>query len=626
MTTTERMSTGGAFTPLARALGFAAVGLAIGGLLGWLFAEITGQESAEEPVMALGYVTALIGWLLGIGGWGAWAKEWFGGRTNYEPVSGWARYFRFNTDHKVIGVQYLVTMVVLFLLAGVGAVLMRVELADSGQNVLAARDFNTAMSLHGIIMIAVAVATILGGFANFVLPLMIGAEDVAFPRLNALSYWIVPPVAILLVLTPVFGGFGTGWTAYPPLASTGSSGTLLFLFAFLTFGLSSILGGLNFIATVITMRAPGMTWSRLPIFVWSVFAAALISLTATQWVAYALLMIIFERIFGMSFFAPPGGNAVFYEHVFWFYSHPAVYVMILPAFGIELEILSHFARKPLFAYKWVVRALFAIVGLSFIVWAHHLFTSGMSIELHGPFMILTELISIPTGVIFLSALGTIWRGRMWLQTPMLFALAMVFNFMVGGLTGIFLADVATDINLQDTYFVVAHFHYTIVGGEIFAIMAALYYWFPKITGRTYNETLGKIHFAGMFLFYHLTFTPMFFVGVSGMNRRVADYPEEFAGTNLFISIMAFILAAAFLPFVYNMISSWIRGDRAAENPWGARTLEWQTGSPPPEENFEHPPVVAGDPYGYGEPGHEHLQRPEAPPAGGLAAPAPGEGD
>ena len=596
-----------AFIPIGRGLLFATIGFIIGGFLAWLLVQVTGREAVQEPILTLGYVFALIGWLMGVGMWKTWGREWFNKSLSTDTTKGWQRYFTFNTDHKVVGVQYLVTMVVLFLLAGLVAMLLRIELSQYGENILNRDQYNTAMSLHGIIMIAVAVATIMGGFANYVLPIMIGAEDVAFPRLNAFSYWVLPPVAVLLILTPFFGGFDTGWTAYPPLASQGDAGTLLFLLAFFTFGLSSIVGGLNFIATVVFLRAPGMTWSRVPIFAWSVVAASMISLTATQWVAYGLMMIVLERVFGMVFFSPPGGNALLYEHVFWFYSHPAVYIMILPAFGLELEIISHFARKPVFAYRWVVRAFFLIVALSFIVWAHHLFTSGMSEELHGPFMILTELISIPTGVVFLSALGTMWRGRLRLKTPALFALAMVFNFSIGGLTGIYLADVATDVNLQDTYFVVAHFHYTIMGGEIFAIMAALYYWFPKITGRMYNETLGKVHVILMTVFYNLTFLTMFIPGIEGMNRRVADYPPEFADMNMIVSILAFLLGASFLPFVYNMASSWIAGPKAVANPWGARTMEWQTSSPPPLHNFDGEPVVVGDPYGYVDPNAVHVR-------------------
>ncbi|MCH7705505.1 MAG: cbb3-type cytochrome c oxidase subunit I [Chloroflexi bacterium] len=539
--------------------------------------------------------------------WGTWAREWVGRAISNPPTEGWQRYFLFSTDHKVIGVQYLVTFMVIMMLAGLLAVVMRLELMSPGQDFMGPGLYSTAMSLHGIMMIAVAVATIMGGFANFVLPILIGAEDVAFPRINALSYWLIPPVAVLLLSTPLWGGLDSGWTAYPPLSVINASGQLLFLLAFLTFGLSSILGGLNFLATVITLRAPGMTWSRLPIFVWSIFAAALLSLTATQFVAYGLLMVILDRVAGMSFFnAAAGGNPILYEHIFWFYSHPAVYIMILPGFGIILEILAHFSRKPLFAYKWAVGALLTITGMSFMVWAHHLYTSGMGDFMHIPFMIITELISIPTGVVFLTGLGTIWLGRLWLTTPMLFALGFLFNFVIGGITGIFLADVPTDIHLQDSYFIVAHFHYTIMGGEMFAILAGAYYWFPKITGRMYNETWGKIHFWWILITFNLTFIPMFWAGINGMNRRVADYPEELAGINMFASVASYALAASFLVFAVNMVYSWARGPVAPANPWNARTLEWQTSSPPPLENFPAQPHVVGGPYDYGEPGSVHM--------------------
>jgi cytochrome c oxidase subunit 1 len=603
--------------PIVRGLFWSIAGFALGAVALGLIRSASGYSFWEtELSWTVAYPIALIGWLAGVGGWSHWAREWFGGEARPYTLTGWQRYFGFSSDHKVIGVQYIVTFIALFLIAGLVALLLRIELAASGMQLFSENTYNSAMSLHGISMIAVAVAIMLGGFGNFVVPLQIGARDMAFPRLNALSYWLVPPVAVLLLIATFTGGWDSGWTAYPPLSIFNKSGQVLFNLAVITFGLVSILGGINFLCTIIYERAPTMTWSRLPIFVWGVFSASLISFFFTQALAAALLMVLLDRIAGTSFFrSSEGGSPILYQHVFWFYSHPAVYVMVLPGFGAALEILAHLSRKPLFAYRWAAGAMIGIVVLSGIVWAHHLFTSGMASYLHAPFLVLTELISIPTGLIFLAAIGTIWAGRLWLQTPMLFALAFIFNFLMGGVTGIYLADVPTDLHLQDTYFVVAHFHYTIVGGEIFALFAGLYYWFPKITGRNYSETLGKLHFWMMFLGFQLTFLPMFRVGIQGMNRRIADYPAAYEGYNLFITVAAMLLGASFIAFAWNMVVSWARGPRAVANPWRARTLEWQVGSPPPEHNFHDIPVITGSPYGYG-----------TPSAPAHAAPQPAAGD
>jgi len=576
----------------------------------------------QEAAVAVGFVFGLFGWLMGVGMWGQWAREWFGLRTHDPHVPGWQRYFIFNTDHKVIGIQYLVTFVIVFLIAGGMAMIMRAELAQAEMQILTNSQFNGIMGLHGILMVAVAVAAMIGGFGNYAVPLMIGADDMAFPRLNALTFWLIPPVAVMLLLTPLFGGIETGWTAYPPLSVLTNSSQVFFNLAIITFGLTSILGGLNFLVTIMFMRAPGMTWGKLPIFVWSMFVTAWLALLYTQGFAVALVMVLLDRIAGMSFFAAEsGGDPLLYQHVFWFYSHPAVYIMVVPGFGMALEIISHFSRKPLFAYRYAVGGLLGILGLSGIVWAHHMFTSGMPNYLHGPFLMMTEAISIPTGLIFLSALGTIWLGKLWLRTPMLFAMAVIFNFANGGVTGIFLADVPTDIHLHDTYFVVAHFHYTIVGGEIFALFAAIYYYFPKMTGRMYSEKLAQIHFWWMFIGFNATFFIMHWPGIQGMNRRIADYPASFESINLLISILAFGLGASFIVFFYNMVNSWIRGPVAESNPWRARTLEWQTASPPPLHNFDHPPRVEGHPYDYGVPGSVHGVFPSAP----TAAPAPSGG-
>jgi cytochrome c oxidase subunit 1 len=573
-----------------------------------------------------GYVLGVAGWLMGIGMWGMWSREWFGLKTYQRHAPGWQRYFTFNTDHKVIGIQYLVTFIVVFLLAGALAMLMRLELASSGMQFMSTSQYNGTMGLHGILMIAVAVAAVIGGAGNYAVPLMIGADDMAFPRLNALTFWLIPPVAVALLATPFIGGIEHGWTAYPPLSTTTNSSQILFDLAIITFGLTSILGGLNFIITIIFMRAPGMTWGRLPIFVWSMFVTSWLAIFFTQGFAVALLMILLDRVAGMAFFnAEAGGDPLLYQHVFWFYSHPAVYIMVLPGFGIALEVISHFSRKPLFAYRYAVGAFLGILGLSGVVWAHHMFTSGMPNYLHGPFLVATELISIPTGLIFLSALGTIWMGKLWLRTPMLFAMAVIFNFACGGVTGIFLADVPTDIHLHDTYFVVAHFHYTIVGGEIFALFAGIYYWFPKMTGRMYNETLAKIHFWWMFIGFNLTFFTMHLPGVKGMNRRVADFPASLDNLNLIVSLSGLLLGASFLVFMYNMINAWIRGPVAESNPWRARTLEWQVSSPPPHENFPEQPVIKGHPYDYGVPGSVHGVFPNSGLAGAPSGSAGGGG-
>ncbi|MFN8617043.1 MAG: cbb3-type cytochrome c oxidase subunit I [Dehalococcoidia bacterium] len=594
------------------------VGLGFVALLRWMFGypDVWGGEIN----IVGGYVFGLFGWLMGVGMWGIWSREWFGLKTYPRKAPGWQRYFTFSTDHKVIGIQYTVTFIVVFLLAGLLAMLMRLELAHSGMQFLNHSQYNGTMSLHGILMVAVAVAAVIGGIGNYAIPLMIGAEDMAFPRLNALTFWLVPPVAVCLLATPFLGGMETGWTAYPPLSVTTNSAQILFDVGIITFGLTSILGGLNFLVTIIFMRAPGLTWGKLPIFVWAIFATSWIALLYTQGFAVAVLMILLDRVAGMSFFnANEGGDPLLYQHVFWFYSHPAVYIMVLPGFGMALELIAHFSRKPLFAYRYAVAAFLGILGLSGVVWAHHMFTAGIPNYLHGPFLVATELISIPTGLIFLSALGTIWMGKLWLRTPMLFALAVIFNFGCGGVTGIFLADVPTDIHLQDTYFVVAHFHYTIVGGEIFGLFAGIYYYFPKMTGRMYNEKLAKLHFWWMFIGFNVTFFTMHLPGVQGMNRRIADYQSGLDMVNLIVSLSGFALGASFLVFVYNMINSWIRGPLAEDNPWGVRTLDWQMSSPPPLENFLTPPVVQGHPYDYGVPGSVHGVFPGAmggAPAGG----------
>ncbi len=564
------------------------------------FYALTYARLGDQGAVTLGYLIGLIAFLAAVGGWHAF-QSWLGAQE--EPVvHDWTRFFRFTTDHKVVGVQYLVATFVIFVVAGLMALVMRAELAQPGMQFINTDQYNTVMGLHGMGMVVVALVGIVGGLGNFLVPLMIGAEDMAFPRLNALSFWLVPPAVILLLSTPFFGGFDFGWTAYPPLAVRGPLGKLIFVLAFVTAGFSSIFGGVNFLTTIAQLRTKGMRYFRMPIFVWSIVAASIIIVLATSVVASGLLMIVFDRVLHTSFFNPnQGGNVLLYQHLFWYYSHPAVYIMALPAFGLMLEVLPVFARKPLFAYSITAVSYIVIVAISFIVWAHHMFTSGMWQLLNFPFMLTTELISIPTGVVFLSALGTLWRGKLRMRAPMLWAMGIVFNFLVGGLTGIFLADVPTDLHMQDTWFVVAHFHFTIVGSAVMALFTGIYFWFPKITGKMYSETLAKVHFWLFVAGFNLTFIPMFWLGAHGMRRRVADYPEWMGHTQLFISCASLLIAVSVAIFLYNIIRSWISGAAASGNPWEAKSLEWTVSSPPPHTNFTHPPVVDGHPYRYGTP-------------------------
>jgi cytochrome c oxidase subunit I len=587
----------------------AVLGAAVGGGAGsgsLIVARGYGLGIKDGQILGLGYVLALLGFLFGIGAFRFWLT-WAMGRevdaaeehAAHGTAGDWRRYFRFTTDHKVIGVQYLVSAFALFLVAGSAAMLMRFELAQPGL-ALGRETYNTIMSTHGAMMITVALVSIIGGLGNFLVPIMIGARDMAFPKTNALSYWLLPLAILLVASNPLLGGFDTGWTAYPPLSQQANLGQQAYLMAFVTVGISSILSAINFLVTVFRMRAPGMSLMRMPIFVWALTVTAVLALVATSVVAGAFTMLLFDRTLGTSFFRPiRGGDVILFQHLFWFYSHPAVYIMGLPGLGAILEVVPVFARKPLFAYPLAVLSFISIGVLSFMVWAHHMFVSGMAEFFHIPIMLTTELISVPTGIVFLAALGTIWMGKIHFKTPMLWVFGFIWAFLIGGITGVYLADVPTDITLSDTYFVVAHFHYTIVGGTIYGLFAGTYYWFPKITGRMYSERLGQLHFWWFTLAFNATFLPMFWLGIEGMRRRVADYPPEFGGLNLWISFAAFNIFLSVAVFVFNMVWSWARGPKAAENPWRAQTLEWECGSPPPVENFKLIPTVTATPYQYG---------------------------
>jgi cytochrome c oxidase subunit 1 len=451
--------------------------------------------------------------------------------------------------------------------------------------------------------------------SNYLVPLLIGANDMAFPRLNAFAFWINVPGAIILLSSLFFGGFDTGWVGYPPLSVRAPLGMQMFLFGVYLVGLSSITGGINVVVTIFKMRAKGMTMLKMPIFVWAALATAFIQLTATQLIGLSFQLVMMERLMGMSFFVPEGGgDPILYQHLFWFYSHPAVYVFILPGLGVISELLPVFSRKPLAGYKWVAFSSLGIALVGFFVWAHHMFVSGMSPYLRVPFMYATLLVAVPTGVKFFSWVATLWRGKLSFETPMLFTLGAVVIFLLGGVTGPPLGTIATDLHLHDTYFVVSHFHNTMFGGFIFPFIAAIYYWFPKMTGRTYNEFLGKVHFWLMFPGFMVMMGGQLLVGLLGMRRRVVDYDPAlgFDYTHLWITIAGFVIFVSMLLFVGNLIASARRGKVATGNVWNSRSPEWLIASPVPLHNYAQPFHVVGEPYDYGLPGSQYVEFGPAP--------------
>ena len=524
------------------------------------------------------------------------------------PPENWRRFFSFSTDHKVIGIQYIVTSFFFFLVGGVLAMIIRGELLTPEADLVDRAVYNAMFTMHGTIMLFLWTFPVLLGLSNYLVPLMIGAKDMAFPRLNAVAFWMVPLFGIILMASFFIPGgpSQSGWWAYPPVSLQNPTknlinGQFLWLLAVAISGVASIMGAVNFVTTIARMRAPGMTWFRMPAFVWTVLAAQIIQLFGLPALTAGAVMLLSDLTFGTSFFDPvKGGDPVLFQHFFWFYSHPAVYVIILPIFGIFSELFPVYARKPLFGYKVVAVSSLVITGLSAIVWVHHMYASGTPSWMRMIFMATTMLISVPTGIKVFAWVATIWGGKIRLTTAMLFALGGLTMFVFAGITGIMLASVPVDIHVNNTYFVVGHFHYVIYGAAVMGLYAGLYHWFPKMTGRMYSEGLGKLHFALTFIGTNLCFFPMHPLGLQGMPRRVASYDPEFAFWNVLASLGGFLLGVSTIPFILNMVSSWVQGEKAPKNPWRAIGLEWLVSSPPSHENFEELPIVIAEPYGYGK--------------------------
>lgn len=573
--------------------------------------SVLGIFFLTEPAWVFG---AFVGVLCFIGGsgivtdWFRWAK---GEATpeHREDPEGWEKYFGVSLDHKVIGIQYTVTSLLLLVIGGSFALIFRTELAQPGLQFLTLQWYNTLMSLHGIVMI-IGILVGVAGVMNYLVPLLIGAQDMAFPRLNAFSYWIAVPGVVLLLSSLALGGFDTGWTGYPPLSARAPVGMQMFFLGVFTAGWSSILGGLNLIATVLRMRAKGMTAFRMPILVWAAIATSIITLTATQLIGLAFQLVMFQRLFGMGFFDPgKGGNPILFQHLFWFYSHPAVYVFVLPGLGVISELLPVFVRKPLYGYRFIAMSSIGIAMIGFLVWAHHMFASGMNQYLQVPFMYSTLLVAVPTGVKFFSWIATLWKGKIDMPTPMLFVLGGIVIFLLGGLSGPPNATVATDLHLTDTYFIVGHFHDTIFGGYVFPFFAAIYFWFPKATGRRMNETLGKLHFWIMTPAFLTLTLLMMRIGMLGMRRRIADYDPAlgFTGYHIVMTVAGFLIAFSILIFLINLIRSIRHGEKAEGNLWNSRSPEWQVPSPMPIHNYARAVEVVGEPYDYGLAGSEYTR-------------------
>ena len=559
------------------------------------------------------YLAALLGWVIGfMAGMGAFIGpiRWLMGRdlthADAEYLAGKdqgkARYWKFTTDHKVVGIQYLIMVMIILGFGGLLAMLIRTELGVTWAEVFTPSFYNSIIGTHGIAMIIGMIIVVMGPIANFIMPIMIGARDMAFPRLNALSLWLLVAAVPCLISSLFLGGIQDGWSVYQPLASQGPPGMLGYQMTIIVFAISTGVASVNVMTTILTMRAKGMTWSRTPILVFGVFAAALMGLYAFPFYQYSQILALSDRIFSTSFFKPlEGGSVWLYENLFWLLGHPEVYVILIPSTALMLELLPVFYRKPLFSFNFAVAGIVGVVALSGLVWAHHMYMTGWAPAVNYPFMLSTEMISIPVGFLVLVVLGTMWRGVVWTRLPIMAVYAVIFNKMIGGVTGIYLSDVPADQYFHGSMFVVAHFHFMLMGVGLFGAMGGIAFYFPKMTGRMLNERSGSIGLWTAIVGFQITFMSMFVAGLQGQPRRVLQFDDLFNISNWISTIGAYTIGVGMLIFLGAIISSWKYGDIAPSNPWGSKSLEWQTPTPVPLDNFAVLPVVTERPYNYGVP-------------------------
>ncbi len=592
-------------------------GIGLAAIAGWATAILTPSSASNatfapmEPTYV--YLAVLLGWVIGFMlGMGAFVGplRWVVGRDVTHADAqylagkdlGQKRYWKYTTDHKVVGIQYLIVTLVILGFGGLLAMLIRTELGMTWTELFSPSFYNSMIGTHGIAMIIAMIVAVSGPLGNFIVPMMIGARDMAYPRLNALSLWLLVAAVPMLISSMFMGGIQDGWSVYQPLAAQAPVGMLGYQLTIITFAISTAVASVNLMTTILTMRAKGMTWSRTPIFVYGIFAASLMGLYAFPFFQYAQILSLSDRVFSTSFFNPLNGGSVWlYENLFWLLGHPEVYVIVIPSFAVALELMPVFLRKPLFSFNFAVAGIVGVVALSGLVWAHHMYMTGWAPAANYPFMLSTEMISIPVGFLVLVAIGTFWRGTAWTRLPLMAVYAVIFNKMIGGVTGIYLSDVPADQYFHGSMFVVAHFHFMLMGAGLFGAMAGIAFFFPKMTGRILDERTGSIGLWTSFVGFQVTFMSMFVAGLQGQPRRVLQFDSQFNISNWISTIGAYVIGIGMLIFLAAIITSWRSGALASSNPWGSKSLEWQTATPVPLENFPVLPVVTERPYNYGVP-------------------------